>query len=91
MQSQLICHCGKCVVKCNKHNKRAKCSDCKKVRMLGTVIEKGEIRHICDACCIQHEKEIEEQQNVHIWKELRKTYNSEGEEEIEVESIKTKG
>lgn len=71
-QPQIICHCGKCKVKCNKHNKRATCADCKKVRMLGTVIEKSVMRHICDECCRNHEKRITEEQDKRVWEELRK-------------------
>lgn len=51
MQTHIICHCRKCKVQCNKHNKRAKCSDCGKRRMLGTAITRGIIRHICNECC----------------------------------------
>jgi hypothetical protein len=50
MQKQTICHCGKCVVTCNKHGKRGNCSDCGKKRLLGTIVEMGIIRHICDEC-----------------------------------------
>ena len=72
MQPQIICHCGKCNVKCNKHNKRAACADCKKRRMLGTVIENGKMRHICDACCVLHENNIRETENKRVMDALRK-------------------
>lgn len=78
MQTQTICHCGKCQVKCNKHGKRAKCADCGKRRMLGTVIEKGIIRHICDECCSNHEKKIHEEQNQMVMAELRKAEGCDG-------------
>jgi len=71
MQPLVICHCGKCQVKCNKHNKRATCADCKKVRKLGTVIEKGQMRHICDECCKVHEEKIREEENKRIMEALR--------------------
>ena len=73
MQPQIICHCGKCDVKCNKHNKRAVCADCGKRRMLGTVIEKSRMRHICDACCKIYEDKIRSEQDALIMRELRKT------------------
>ncbi len=66
-----ICHCGKCKVKCNKHNQRATCADCKKRRMLGTVIEKGKMRHICDECCIAHEEKIRDTENKRVMDSLR--------------------
>ena len=72
MQQHTICHCGKCKIKCNKHNKRAKCENCKKVRMLGTVIEKGTMRHICNECCISYEKKIQEEAESQIMKDIRK-------------------
>ena len=78
-QPQVICHCGKCNVKCNKHNKRATCADCKKVRMLVTVIEKSKMRHICDECCKAHEKRINDEQDALVWAELRKTEQTEKE------------
>lgn len=71
MQPQIICHCGKCDVKCNKHNKRATCADCKRRRMLGTVIDKGKMRHICDECCAIFQKNIEEEENKRIMHALR--------------------
>ena len=71
MQTQNMCHCGKCEVKCNKHNKRATCADCKKRRLLGTVIEKGVMRHICDPCCEAHEEKIRDEENRRIMEALR--------------------
>lgn len=71
MQKQIICHCGKCNVKCNKHNKRSLCSDCKKRRMLGTVIEKGVMRHICDECCRLFDTKLREEENRRIMECLR--------------------
>lgn len=72
MQQHTICHCGKCQVKCNKHNKRAKCADCKKVRMLGTVIEKGVMRHICNECCTKHEERIKDEEEKRVMEAIRK-------------------
>jgi hypothetical protein len=65
-QAYVICHCGNCQVKCNKHGKRAKCADCKKRRMLGTVVEKGVMRHVCDECCDAHQKKLNEERERHI-------------------------
>ena len=74
---QIICHCGKCDVKCNKHNKRAKCDDCKKRRMLGTVVEMGKMRHICNECCTKYEEKIREEENKRVFESLRKTKQEE--------------
>ena len=79
MQPQIICHCDKCKVTCNKHNKRAKCADCGKRRMLGTVIEKSVMRHTCDECCKTHEQRLSEEQDKLVWDELRKTIQTEEE------------
>lgn len=79
MQTHTICHCGKCQVKCNKHNKRAKCADCGKRRMLGTVIEKGEIRHICNECCALHEQKLKDEAERQIMADIRKTQKKEEE------------
>jgi len=70
MQQHRICHCGKCVIKCNKHGKRATCADCGKRRMLGTIIEKGIMRHACKDCCII----IEERQRIDQEKEIAKSF-----------------
>ena len=77
MQKQIVCHCGKCEVKCNKHNKRATCADCKKRRKLGTVIEKSVIRHICDDCCTVYEKKLVELENKRVMESLRSPENEE--------------
>lgn len=56
-QTHRVCHCGKCKIKCNKHGQKARCADCGKIRVLGTVIEKGQIRYSCGKCCdrLKHE------------------------------------
>lgn len=60
MQTHRICHCGKCKLKCNKHGKLAKCADCGKTKLLGTIVEKGIIRHVCTNCIDKLEKELNE-------------------------------
>ena len=79
MQTHTICHCGKCQVKCNKHNKRAKCADCGKRRMLGTVVEKGWMRHICNDCCVAYEAKIREEEDRRVMEALRKEQKEEKE------------
>ena len=73
----VICHCGKCQVKCNKHGKRAKCADCGKVRMLGTIVKNGKMRHCCDECCQKANEEAERVQNEMLMKALRAPENVE--------------
>lgn len=71
MQEHIICHCGKCNVKCNKHNKKAKCDKCKKVRMLGTAIIKGEMQHFCDKCCVELEKQLNQEEEKRVNEALK--------------------
>ena len=71
MQDLKVCHCGKCDIKCNKHGKKAKCSDCGKRRILGTAIEKGVMRHICNECCDKENKRVQIEQDEKIMKSLR--------------------
>lgn len=73
MQQHIICHCGKCEIKCNKHGKRAKCADCGRRRMLGTVIKKNTMRHVCDECCqklIDHPMEEESKNDWNEWEKV---------------------
>lgn len=69
MQQHVICHCGKCDIKCNKHGKKSKCDDCGKRRMLGTAITRGVMRHICDECCAKaiEQPVVEEKNNWEEW------------------------
>ena len=53
MQEYKMCHCGKCKITCNKHGKRAKCDDCGKRRLLGTLTKNGVIRHCCEECYVK--------------------------------------
>lgn len=69
-QTYTICHCGKCKVKCNKHGKRATCADCGAVRLLGTVVENGIMRHICKKCIDL----IEERQRKEVDDQLREAF-----------------
>lgn len=39
--------------------------------MLGTVIDKGKIRHICDECCAIFEKKLREEEDKRIMQALR--------------------
>ena len=64
--AHIICHCGKCQVRCNKHGKRATCADCKKRRVLGTIVENGVMRHICNQCSDENERKISEEQEWYI-------------------------
>jgi len=60
-QEHRICHCGKCKITCNKHGKRAKCADCGKIRLLGTIVQNGIMRHSCAECCDKINKEREQE------------------------------
>jgi len=68
MQIHTICHCGKCKIRCNKHGKRAKCADCGKIRLLGTVVKDGNMRHICNECCIKIEEQQKLEEKEHMMK-----------------------
>ena len=70
-QTQVICHCGECVVKCNKHGKRATCADCGKRRMLGTAIRGGQISHLCDECCEKAHQKLMEPRAKNDWDEWK--------------------
>lgn len=67
MSEHIICHCGKCDVKCNKHGKKAKCADCGKRRMLGTIVKNGKMRHACNPCCEKAMQEIQDEKSIANW------------------------
>ena len=54
------CHCGTCEVKCNLHGQSGMCTDCGNYEVLGTIIQSGKVRHICNACCDKQQKIIDD-------------------------------
>lgn len=46
-----LCRCGKCIITCDMRNKKAKCEECGKIRLLGSEFKGEEIRYICNECC----------------------------------------
>ena len=76
--AHIICHCGKCDVKCNKHGKEAECADCGEVKLLGTAVENGKMRHICDECCEIAAQKAEEENNRRLSEAIRKDMSCDG-------------
>ena len=58
-----LCRCGKCTITCDMRNKKAKCEECGKIRMLGSEFKGDEIRYICNECCDRLQKEYLKSQN----------------------------